>query len=48
MVVNVTKSSQKMEKINWFSIEKNIIKMRKKYFIIMIRKYFDLEKFPSL
>ena len=44
MVVNVTRISQKMKKINWLSIEKN----EKKRFIIIIRQYFNLEKFASL
>ena len=29
MVVNVTKISQKMKKINWLSIEKNIMELEK-------------------
>ena len=41
MVVNITKISQKMKKINWFRTEKNIDE--KKHFIIIIRKYFNLE-----
>ena len=29
MVVNITKISKKMKKINWLSIEKDIIKLEK-------------------
>ena len=47
MVVNVTKISQEMEKINWQSIEK-ISQNEEKHFIIIIKKHFDLEKFAFL
>ena len=45
--MNVTKISQTMKKINWLSIEK-ILQNEKKHFIIIIRKYFNLENFASL
>ena len=48
MVINVTKISQKMKKINWLSIEKNILKNEKKHFITIVRKYFNLENFTFL
>ena len=44
MVMKVIKISQKMKKINWLSIEK-YYKMRKKRFILIIRKYLNLENF---
>ena len=47
MVVSVTKIFQKMKSKSLLSIEKNIIN-EKKCFIIIIRKYFNLEHFPSL
>ena len=34
MVMNVTKISQKMKKINWLSIEKNIIEWEKMLYYI--------------
>ena len=42
MVANGTKFSQKMKRVNWMSKEK-ILQNEKKHFIIMIRKYFNLE-----
>ena len=47
MVVNVKKIYEKMKNINWLSIEKNK-KKRKKCFIIIARKYLDLENFAFL
>ena len=47
MIVNVVKISQKMKKINWLGIEKNVIK-REKHFSVIIRKYFNLEHFDFL
>ena len=35
------------KKMNWLSIEKKY-KMRKKCFVVVIRKYFNLEKCTSL
>ena len=48
MVVSITKISQKMKSKNLLSIEKKCYRMRQKRFIIIIRKYFNLEKFASL
>ena len=47
MVVSITKIFQKMKSKSLLSIEKNIIN-EKKCFIIIIRKYFNLEHFASL
>ena len=47
MVANAPKIFQKMKKINWLSIEQNIIKCEKKHFITIIRKHFNLENFLS-
>ena len=47
MVVNITKIFQKMKNKSLLRIEKNIIEWEKR-FIIIIRKYFNLEGFPSL
>ena len=47
MVVNVTKISQKMKKINYLSIEKKLYRIKKKHFIIIMKKYFNLENFAS-
>ena len=47
MVVSITKISQKMKNKN-LSIEKKCYRMREKRFIIIIRKYFNLENFASL
>ena len=44
MVVNVTKIPQKMKNRSLWSIEK-ILKNERKHFIIIIRKYFNLENF---
>ena len=48
MVMQVTKTSSKMKKINWLTTEKKCYKMRKKRFVIVIRKYFSSEIFASL
>ena len=49
MTVNFIKISQKMKEINWLSIEKKYYRMRKKKcFIVIIRKYFNLRKFAPL
>ena len=48
MLVNVTKISQNMIKVDRLSIEKNFIKKEKKRLIIIIRKHFNLENFASL
>ena len=37
-----------MKKINWLTTEKKCYKMRKKRFVIVIRKYFSSEIFASL
>ena len=42
MVMNVAKTSQKMKKINWLSLEK-ISQNEKKFFVIIIRKKLDLK-----
>ena len=44
MVVNITKISQKIKKVSWLSLEKDI-KNQKKRFLIIIRKHFNLENF---
>ena len=44
MVVNVTKISQKMKKRSLWSVEK-ILEDERKHFIMIIRKYFNLENF---
>ena len=46
MVVNVTKISQKMKKINWLSIEENIIE-GEKISHYNYKKHFNLENFAS-
>ena len=43
MVVNVTKTSQEMKKINWLSIETNITKWEK-ILCYNYKKYFSVEK----
>ena len=48
MVVNLTKISQKMNKLNWLSKEKKKLQNENKSVKIIIRKYFNLEKFASL
>ena len=42
MVVNITNIFQKTKKINLISVEKKDYKMKKKRFITIIRKYFNL------
>ena len=46
MVVNVTKLSQNMKNKSLSSIEKYY--RTEKWLIIIIRKYFNLEHYPSL
>ena len=46
-VVNVTKVFKKMKNKCLLSIEK-ILQNEKKHFVIIIRKYFNLESFASL
>ena len=43
MVVNVTKTSQKVKKINWLSIETNITEWEKIIYY-NYKKYFSVEK----
>ena len=47
-VVNVTKISPKIKINKLFGYRKKYYKMRKKRFIIIIRKNFDLKNFASL
>ena len=46
MVVNVTKISQKMKKINWLSIEENITEGEKISYY-NYKKHFNLGNFAS-
>ena len=45
--MHITRISQKMKKINWLSIAKKNYRTRKKTFIIIIRKYFNVEKYAN-
>ena len=47
MVLNVTKTSQKMKNKSLLSIEQ-ILQDEKKRFVVIIEKYFNLENFASL